>query len=667
MTSEAATASDWQQDKTFPPPPEFAARANISDPEVYARAAQDPEAFWADWARQLDWFEPWHTVCEWKPPHAKWFVGGKLNVSVNCLDRHLEGPRREKRAIVWEGEPGDRRTLTFAELSREVNKFSNVLRGLGVGRGDRVTLYMPMVPEAAVAMLACTRVGAIHSVVFGGFSAESLAERTQDCASKLVITADGYWRRGQIVPLKKTTDEALKHCPTVEHVVVLERVGDKHPIYMAAGRDLWWHDLMSDASEEAEPEQMDSEDALYILYTSGSTGKPKGILHTTGGYLTLVFATTQWVFDIKEDDLYWCTADIGWVTGHSYVVYGPLANGMTVFMYEGSPDWGPNVEGKGAQERDRFWAIIERHKISILYTAPTLIRACMKWGDQHPKGRDLSSLRLLGSVGEPINPEAWMWYHEVIGEGRCPIVDTWWQTETGGIMISPLPGITTTKPGSATKPFPGIDAAVVDEQGNPVPDGQKGILIVRKPWPSMLRTLWGNDERYKQVYWSKFPGVYFPGDGTLRDLDGDFWLLGRVDDIMLVAGHNISTMEMESVLVEHTAVAEAAVIGKSHDVKGQAPVAFVIIREEHAPAVGDTAAINALRAELRDFVAKKLGAICRPDDVILTADLPKTRSGKIMRRLLRDVAEGRVMGDTTTLADPAVVASLRDKYASEEA
>ena len=661
MTGNAASNADWQQDRTFPAPKDFAAHARVHDPEVYARAAADPEAFWETWAKGLDWFSPWHTVCEWTPPHAKWFVGGKLNVSVNCVDRHAQGARSDKRAIVWEGEPGEQRTLTFAELSQEVNKFSNVLRGLGVGRGDRVTLYMPMVPEAAVAMLACTRVGAVHSVVFGGFSAESLSERTQDCASRLVITADGYWRRGQIVPLKRTTDEAVLSCPTVEKVVVLRRLGDAHPIDMKAGRDLWWHDLMASASADCDPEHMDAEDPLYILYTSGSTGKPKGILHTTGGYLTAVYATTQWVFDTREDDLYWCTADVGWVTGHSYVVYGPLANGLTVFMYEGSPDW-----GSGGAARDRFWDMIERHQITILYTAPTLVRACMKWGDAHPRSHDLTSLRLLGSVGEPINPEAWLWYHEVIGGGRCPIVDTWWQTETGAIMVTPLPGLTTTKPGSATRPFPGIAADVVDEQGNAVPDGQKGILVIRKPWPSMLRTLWGDDERYKQVYWSKFPGVYFPGDGALRDEDGDLWLLGRVDDIMLVAGHNISTMEMESVLVEHPAVAEAAVIGRAHDIKGQAPVAFVIIREERAPHPGDTAAISALSSELRDFVAQKLGAICRPDDVILTADLPKTRSGKIMRRLLRDVAEGRVLGDTTTLADPAVVASLRDKYASDE-
>ena len=664
MTSDAANAADWQQDRTFPPTAEFAAQANVRDPDVYARAAADPEAFWADWARKLDWFAPWHTVCEWNPPHAKWFVGGKLNVSVNCVDRHLAGPRRGKRAIVWEGEPGDTRTLTFAELALEVCKFANVLRSLGIRKGDRVTLYMPMTPEAAIAMLACTRVGAVHSVVFGGFSAESLAERTQDCGARLVITADGYWRRGQVVPLKDTTDAAMAHCPSVEAVVVLRRVGDSRPVAMQAGRDHWWHDLMADADSECAPEQMDSEDPLYILYTSGSTGKPKGILHTTGGYLTSVLATTNWVFDVKESDLYWCTADIGWVTGHSYVVYGPLANGVTVFMYEGSPDWGPGGPGKGVQARDRFWEMIERHGITILYTAPTLIRACMKWGESHPKGHDLTSLRLLGSVGEPINPEAWLWYHETIGNGRCPIVDTWWQTETGAMMITPLPGLTTTKPASAARPFPGIDAAIVDEQGNPVPDGQKGILVIRKPWPSMLRTLWGNDERYRQVYWSKFAGVYFPGDGALRDADGDFWLLGRVDDIMLVAGHNISTMEMESVLVEHPAVAEAAVIGKSHDVKGQAPVAFVIIRDGHAPAAGDASA--KLAADLRDYVAKRLGAICRPDDVILTADLPKTRSGKIMRRLLRDVAEGRVLGDTTTLADPAVVASLRDKYAAED-
>ncbi len=664
MATDLETAgTEWQRSLTFPPPPDFARQANANDPEIYARAAQDFEGFWADWAKELEWSRPWDTILEWNPPHAKWFVGGKLNVSVNCLDRHLNGPRRDKRAIVWEGEPGDQRTLTYAELSQEVNKFANVLRGLGAQRGDRVTLYMPMVPEAAIAMLACTRIGAPHSIVFGGFSTESLQERINDCGAQIVITADGYWRRGNIVPLKRTTDEAVAQCPTVKKVVVLQRIGEKANIQMQPGRDLWWHDLMSTASPDCPAEQMDAEDPLYILYTSGSTGKPKGILHTIGGYLTGVYATTKLVFDLKEDDLYWCTADVGWVTGHSYVVYGPLANGATVFMYEGSPDWGR--EGQG-MARDRFWDMIERHKITILYTAPTLIRACMKWGEEHPARHDLSSLRLLGTVGEPINPEAWLWYHENIGKGRCPIVDTWWQTETGAIMITPLPGLTTTKPGSATKPFPGIFADVVDEQGNPVPEGQKGILIIRKPWPSMLRTLWGNDEQYKQVYWSRFPGVYFPGDGAMRDTDGDYWLLGRVDDVLLVAGHNLSTMELESVLVEHPAVAEAAVIGKKHEIKGQAPVAFVIIREGMIP-TGDAAGAEALRNELKEWVGKKLGAICRPDDVILTADLPKTRSGKIMRRLLRDVAEGRVLGDTTTLADPAVVASLREKYASEEA
>ena len=676
-------------DKTFAPSPEFAAQANANDPEIYARAAANPEEFWAEQARNLEWMRPFDTILEWNPPHAKWFPGGKLNVSANCLDRHIAAGRGDQRAIVWEGEPGDERVLTFSELGAETQKFANVLQSLGVGKGDRVTLYLPMVPEAAIAMLASARIGAIHSVVFGGFSAESLAERTQDCGSKVIITADGYWRRGNVVPLKTTTDEAALHCPTVQKVIVLKRLGETAPVTMREGRDVWWHELMADASPDCPPEPMDSEDPLFILYTSGSTGKPKGILHTTGGYLTGVAATTKLIFDIKDTDLYWCTADVGWVTGHSYVVYGPLANGAAVFMYEGSPDWSRTQgtvsireEGRGkreensapntqhptlnTQDRGRFWDMIARHKISILYTAPTLIRACMKWGEAIPKAHDLSSLRLLGSVGEPINPEAWLWYHKNIGSGKCPIVDTWWQTETGGIMISPLPGLTATKPASATKPFPGIDAAVVDENGQSVPDGQKGILVIRKPWPSMLRTLWNADERYRQVYWSKFPGLYFPGDGAMRDADGNFWLLGRVDDIMLVAGHNISTMEMESALVEHPAVAEAAVIGKAHDVKGQAPVAFVIIRESLALSSGDLEGHNLLRNELKEWVGKKLGAICRPDDVLITAELPKTRSGKIMRRLLRDIAEGRILGDTSTLADPAIVASLKEKYAGEE-
>ena len=688
MTTHAApqpnSNSNAESQPAFPPPADFTRQANANNSDIYKRANQDTEAFWAECARELTWITPFQSVLEWNPPHARWFADGQLNVSANCVDRHLQ-TRGDKRAIVWEGEPGEIRTLTFAELSQEVNKFANALKNLGVQKGDRVTLYMPMVPEAAIAMLACTRIGAPHSVVFGGFSAESLRERTIDCGSKVIITADGYWRRGGIVPLKQTTDEAAEACPTVEKVVVLKRIGEQANVAMQPGRDLWWHNLMADASPDCPPESMNAEDPLFILYTSGSTGKPKGILHTTGGYLTGAYMTTKLIFDIKDTDLYWCTADVGWITGHSYVVYGPLANGATVFMYEGSPDWGKSKDEGGRmkdekqtpnssfilhpssfQDRGRFWDMIERHKITILYTAPTLIRSCMKWGDEFPHGHDLSSLRLLGSVGEPINPEAWLWYHAHIGNGKCPIVDTWWQTETGAIMITPLPGLTTTYPGSATRPFPGIVADVVDEQGNAVPDGQKGILVIRKPWPSMLRTLWGNDERYQQVYWSKFPGLYFPGDGALRDADGNFWLLGRVDDIMLVAGHNISTMEMESALVEHPAVAEAAVIGKAHEVKGQAPVAFVIIREGHAPDKDDKAALLALSSELKAFVATKLGAICRPDDVILTADLPKTRSGKIMRRLLRDIAEGRVMGDTTTLADPNIVASLKDKYASEE-
>ena len=675
MAHSTANSADWQQDQSFPPPADFAQQANANSPDIYARAAADPNAFWAEWARELSWSKPFETILDWQPPHARWFFDGQLNVSVNCVDRHLQ-TRGDARAIVWEGEPGDERVLTYKQLSQEVNKFANVLLGLGVQKGDRVTLYMPMVPEAAIAMLACTRIGAIHAVVFGGFSAESLRERTNDCGVKLIITADGYWRRGHIVPLKQTTDEAVTECPTVEKIIVLKRVSDAADanestrIHMQPGRDLWWHDLMADASPDCPAECMGAEDPLFILYTSGSTGKPKGILHTTGGYLTGAYTTTKLIFDIKDTDLYWCTADIGWVTGHSYVVYGPLSNGATVFMYEGSPDWGRTggigQPTQGQQDRGRLWDMIERHKITILYTAPTLIRSCMKWGEQHITAHDLSSLRLLGSVGEPINPEAWLWYHKHIGRERCPIVDTWWQTETGAIMISPLPGLTTTRPGSATRPFPGIIADIVDEKGQPVPDGHKGILIIRQPWPSMLRTLWENDARYQQVYWSKFPGVYFPGDGALRDAEGNFWLLGRVDDVMLVAGHNISTMEMESVLIEHPIVAEAAVIGKTHEIKGQAPVAFVVVREGHGPAIHDKAAILALDAELKEFVAKKLGAICRPDDVILTADLPKTRSGKIMRRLLRDIAEGRVLGDTTTLADPSIVASLKDKYASEE-
>lgn len=638
------------ENRKFAPSAEFAAQANANDPEIYERAAKDPEGFWAGFAAELEWMEPWKVVCQWNPPHAKWFVDGKLNLSANCVDRHASGARANKTAILFEGEPGDVRKITYAELSSEVNRFANALKNQGIGKGDRVAIYMPMVPELAIAMLACARIGAPHSVVFGGFSSESLRERINDCGAKLLITADGGWRRGGIVPLKEYADEALLDTPTIQKSIVLKRIGERAKIEMHAGRDIWWDDAVAGMSTDCPPEPMDAEDTLFILYTSGSTGKPKGIQHTSGGYLTGVYATSKLVFDFKEDDVYWCTADIGWVTGHSYIVYGPLANGATVVMYEGAPD---------TPSRDRFWKIIEKHKVTKFYTAPTAIRTFMKWGDQFPNGCDLSSLRLLGTVGEPINPEAWIWYHETIGKGRLPVVDTWWQTETGHIMITPLPGLVATKPGSATRPFPGIDADVVDETGKSVPLGGGGYLVLKRPWPGMLRTLWGDDARYHQVYWSRFPGMYFAGDGAKRDEDGYLWLLGRVDDVMLVAGHNISTMELESALVEHPAVAEAAVIGKKHDIKGQAPVAFVTIREgfEMSPELAD---------ELKAFVGKKLGAVCRPDDILFTADLPKTRSGKIMRRLLRDIAEGRVLGDTTTLADPNVVNSLKDKYAGQE-
>ncbi len=660
-TNVAAHAPDDAAPALFPPYEAFARQANASDADIYARAGADPNAFWAEWARELTWSKPFTEVLDWNPPHARWFWDGHLNASVNCVDRHLN-TRGDKPALVWEGEPGDTRTLTYRDLAREVGKFANVLQSLGVQKGDRISLYMPMVPEAVVAMLACARLGAPHSVVFGGFSSEALRERTVNCGAKIIITADGYWRRGGIVPLKQTTDGAAANCPDVQKVIVLKRIGDAANITMQAGRDLWWHDLMADAREDCPPAETNAEDPLFILYTSGSTGKPKGVLHTTGGYLTGAYATTKLVFDIKDTDLYWCTADVGWITGHSYVVYGPLSNGATVFLYEGSPDWGTKGEG----DRGRLWDMIERHKITILYTAPTLVRSCMKWGDEYPAAHDLSSLRLLGSVGEPINPEAWLWYHKHIGNAQCPIVDTWWQTETGAILISPLPGLTVTQPGSATRPFPGIEADVVDERGQSVEDGTSGILVIRKPWPSMLRTLWGNDEQYKNVYWSKFPGLYFPGDGAMRDKDGNFWLLGRVDDVLLVSGHNISTMELESALVEHPAVAEAAVIGKTDAIKGQVPVAFVIVREGHAPHSDDKAALTTLVAELKAIVVNRFGAFCRPDDVIITEDLVKTRSGKIVRRVLRDIAENRVMGDITTLADPSVIASLKAKYASEE-
>jgi acetyl-CoA synthetase len=645
MTDRIETLLDEQ--RSFPPAAAFRERAHVRDQGVYTRAQQDREGYWAEWARQLEWIRPWDQVLAWTPPHAKWFVGGKLNASVNCLDRHVRAGRGDRVALIWEGEPGEVRRLTYADLHAQVNRFGNVLKGLGVGKGDRVAIYLPMVPEVAVAMLACARIGAPHTVVFGGFSAESLRDRINDAAATVLITADGGYRRGSIVPLKQNSDDAISATPSIQHVVVLKRTGQAVP--MQGGRDHWWDDLMGKVASDCPPEAMDAEDPLYILYTSGTTGKPKGILHTTGGYLTHVYATTKWVFDLKDDDVFWCTADVGWVTGHSYVVYGPLALGVTELMYEGAPDH----PGK-----DRFWSICARHGVTVFYTAPTAIRAFMKWGTELPAKHDISKLRLLGSVGEPINPEAWMWYQKHIGGGRCPIVDTWWQTETGGIMITPLPGVTTTKPGSATVPFPGIDAQLLDGEGKPVQVGG-GYLAITSPWPGMLRTIWGDDERYRNVYWSKWPNTYFAGDGAKRDEQGYFWLLGRVDDVLNVAGHRIGTMEVESALVDHPAVAEAAVVGRAHDLKGQALAAFVTLKEGHPPS-------DALSDELKSHVAKKIGALARPDDVLFTADLPKTRSGKIMRRLLKDIAEGRTLGDTTTLADPAVVERLKTQYESEE-
>ena len=644
------------ENRSFPPPDSFRKTAHVSDQSLYDAANRDPNAFWEARAGELLWYRKWNKVLEWNPPFAKWFVGGKLNISVNCVDRHIDTARRNKAALIWEGEPGDRRTLTYWDLFVEVQKFANVLKRLGVKRGDRVAIYMPLIPEVAVAMLACTRIGAIHSVVFGGFSPESLRDRINDAKASVLITADGGYRRGGIVPLKRNADKALEECPSIEHVIVVQRRpgagGDEAFAEMQEGRDHWWHRLMHDAKADCPPEQMDAEDVLFTLYTSGTTGKPKGIVHTTGGYLVGVTATTKLVFDLKDDDVFWCTADVGWVTGHSYLVYGPLANGATCIMYEGAPDW---------PEKDRFWEICERYGVTILYTAPTAIRAFMKWGDQWPAKHDLSRLRLLGSVGEPINPEAWMWYRENIGGNRCPIVDTWWQTETGAIVISPLPGVTATKPGSATTPLPGFAAALLDAKANEIKVGG-GLLALTRPWPSMLRTIWGDDERYVQTYFSKWtnrPDLYFPGDGAKRDDDGFYWILGRVDDVLNVAGHRIGTMEVESALVEHPAVAEAAVVGKAHELKGQALAAFVTLREgfKHS---------TELREELRTFVAEKIGAIAKPDDILFSADLPKTRSGKIMRRLLRDIAEGRALGDTTTLADPNVVASLRDQYEAQE-
>jgi acetyl-CoA synthetase len=637
-----------QETRVFPPPEEFARKAHISSLAQYEalwdRAKDDPEGFWGEHAQALHWDKPWDKVLDWQPPFANWFVGGKLNASYNCVDRHCEGPSRNKAALIWEGEPGDRRVLRYQDLQREVSKFANVLKGLGVRPGDVVAVYMPLVPELVIALLACARIGAPHTVIFGGFSAESLAGRIQDCKAKVLVTADGGYRRGKLVPLKENADGAAAICPTLENVVVYRRTGTHIP--WSAGRDHWWHELMDGASATCPAEPFDSEHPLYILYTSGSTGKPKGILHTTGGYLLGTTMTTKWVFDLKDDDTYWCTADIGWVTGHSYLVYGPLSNGATCVMYEGAPNW---------PDEGRFWKIIEDYRVTILYTAPTAIRAFMKWGEQFPRRHDLSSLRLLGTVGEPINPEAWMWYHKVIGGGRCPIVDTWWQTETGAIMISPLPGAIPAVPGSATRPLPGIVPDIVTKDGKSLGANQGGFLVIRQPWPSMLRTLYGDDERYKAQYWSDIPGCYFTGDGARRDDNGNYWIMGRVDDVLNVAGHRLSTMEIESALVSHPFVAEAAVVGKPDELKGQGISAFVTLESGQQPS-------EALRQELRAHVTKEIGALARPDEIRFTDSLPKTRSGKIMRRLLRDIAAGvESAGDTSTLEDLNVLARLRQK------
>ncbi len=640
-------ANLMKEERSFPPSEAFVAQANAK-PGIHAEAEADWLGWWERNAKErITWFkEPTAVLDDSNAPFFTWFADGTLNVSYNCLDRHVEAGGGDKVAYHWEGEPGDKRTITYAELLTDVSRFANGLKSLGIGRGDRVAIYMGMVPELAVALLACARIGAIHSVVFGGFSADSLADRINDASAKAVITADGAWRRGTVLDLKAAADDAVAKTSTIEHVIVLERTGND--VVMVEGRDIWWGDLVRDQSDDCPPEEMGAEDLLYILYTSGTTGKPKGIVHTQGGYLTGITTTCHYVFDLKDDDVYWCTADIGWVTGHSYIVYGPLANHTTGVMYEGAPNH---------PDFDRLWQIVEDYAVTVFYTAPTAIRAFMKWGDEYPARHDLSSLRLIGTVGEPINPEAWMWYHEVIGSGSCPIVDTWWQTETGAIMITPLPGAVATKPGSATIPFPGIFADVVDERGESVPLGGGGFLAIRRPWPSMLRTIYGDDQRYVDTYWSRFEGVYFAGDGAKRDDDGYFWLLGRVDDIMLVAGHNISTTEVESALVSHPAVAEAAVVGRKDELTGQAIAAFVTLRGTNDGDAG-------LLAELRDHVAKVLGPIAKPASIVFTPDLPKTRSGKIMRRLLQDISEKRQLGDVTTLANADIVADIASHAAT---
>jgi acetyl-CoA synthetase len=637
--------------RTFPPDPAFVAQANATS-DLYLEAETDFEAFWGRLARErISWFKPFEKTLEWDLPFARWFIGGELNISYNCVDRHVENGLGSKVAYHWIGEPGDTRTITYADLHREVQKAANALLRLGVAKGDRVAIYMPMIPELPIAMLACARIGAPHTVVFGGFSAEALAGRINDAEAKVVITADGGWRRGKPTPLKPAVDEAVESTPSVQAVLVVRRLGDDAPdTTMVEDRDHWWHDIVDTQLADCPPEPLDSEHMLYLLYTSGSTAKPKGIFHTTAGYLLGTSYTHEMIFDLKPDDVYWCAADIGWVTGHSYIVYGPLANAATGIMYEGTPD---------TPAWDRWWQIIEDYKVSILYCAPTAIRAFMKQGEEHPRKHDLSSLRILGSVGEPINPEAWLWYQQTIGGGKAPVVDTWWQTETGMILITPLPGVTTTKPGSATFPFPGIRADVVDGQGNSVPLGGGGYLVLKRPWPAMLRGIYGDPERYKATYWSRFPGMYFAGDGAKRDEDGYFWLLGRVDDVMNVSGHRLSTTEIESALVSHPAVAEAAVVGGPDPVTGEAINAFVILRKGNEPT-------PELGKELREHVATKISPIAKPKTLMFTPDLPKTRSGKIMRRLLRDIAQGRALGDTTTLADAGVVELIRENSGKAE-
>jgi len=647
---EATIEALLAEGRTFPPPSDFKKAALVTDAEIYDEAERDFEGFWARQAADLlDWNEEWHTILEWDLPFAKWFVGGKLNVSVNCIDRHVDAGHGDQVAYHWEGEPGDTRTITYAQLLEEVQRVANALKSLGIQKGDRVNIYLGMVPELPIAMLACARIGAPHSVVFGGFSAESLSDRINDAEARLLITADGAWRRGHVVPLKHSADTAMAETPSIERCLVLRRTGQDVP--MQDGRDIWWDDVVPGQSAECPAEPMDAEDLLYLLYTSGTTAKPKGIMHTTGGYLTQVAWTHRNVFDIRPDsDLYWCAADVGWVTGHSYIVYGPLANRTTSVMYEGSPDF---------PDKDRLWSIVERYGVTILYTAPTAIRSFMKWGTEYPEKHDMSSLRLLGSVGEPINPEAWVWYWQEIGGGRCPVVDTWWQTETGAILISPLPGATTLKPGSATFPLPAVGADVVDDKGNPVPVPGGGYLALTRPWPAMLRGIWGDPDRYRETYWSRFQGKYFAGDGAKRDEEGYYWLLGRVDDVMLVSGHNISTAEVEHALVGNTMVAEAAVIGRTDPTTGHSISAFVILRAGYEPS-------DERAAELREHVADTIGPIARPKTVLFTEELPKTRSGKIMRRLLRNVAEDEQLGDTTTLADPTVVEGIKDRYLATE-